>query len=61
MVAAGAASLVAEGDEFVKRLGTAFEELNDRPRLLRMAIAARGQAKPDAARRIAEICLEAGA
>lgn len=61
MVAAGGARLVAEGDEFVKRLGAAFEELNDRVRLLRMATAARAQAKPDAARRIAEICLEAGA
>lgn len=61
MVSAGAARLVAEGDDFVKRLGAAFEEIGERARLLRMANAARALAKPDAARRIAEICLEAGA
>ncbi|MGH8172994.1 MAG: undecaprenyldiphospho-muramoylpentapeptide beta-N-acetylglucosaminyltransferase [Rhodanobacteraceae bacterium] len=58
MVAAGAARLVAEGDEFVKRLGAAFEAIGDRAQLLAMAEAARSQAKPDAARRIADICLE---
>jgi UDP-N-acetylglucosamine--N-acetylmuramyl-(pentapeptide) pyrophosphoryl-undecaprenol N-acetylglucosamine transferase len=61
MVSAGAARLVAEGDDFVKRLGKEFEEIGERARLLRMANAARALAKPDAARRIAEICLEAGA
>lgn len=61
MVAAGGARLVAEGDEFVKRLGRAFEELADRGELLRMAIAARTLAKPDAARRIADVCLEVAA
>ena len=61
IVAAGAASLVAEGDEFVKRLGAAFEALNDRARLLRMASAARALAKPDAAKRIADACMEVGA
>jgi len=60
MVASGAALLVAEGDEFVKRLGAAFESINDRARLLQMANAARALAKPDAARRIADACLEAG-
>lgn len=57
MVAAGAARLVAEGDEFVKRLGATFEEIGDRARLLNMAQAARSLAKPDAAGRIADICL----
>jgi UDP-N-acetylglucosamine--N-acetylmuramyl-(pentapeptide) pyrophosphoryl-undecaprenol N-acetylglucosamine transferase len=57
MVAAGAALLVPEGDEFVKRLGAAFEELGDRARLLRMAEAARALARPDAARHIADACL----
>ena len=61
MVAAGAALLVAEGDEFVKRLGAAFEEIGERARLLKMAEAARSQAKPDAARRIADICIEVAA
>jgi UDP-N-acetylglucosamine--N-acetylmuramyl-(pentapeptide) pyrophosphoryl-undecaprenol N-acetylglucosamine transferase len=57
MVAAGAALLVPEGDEFVKRLGAAFEELGDRARLLRMAEAARALARPDAAGHIADACL----
>jgi UDP-N-acetylglucosamine--N-acetylmuramyl-(pentapeptide) pyrophosphoryl-undecaprenol N-acetylglucosamine transferase len=61
MVAAGAARLVAEDDDFVKRLGTAFEEISQRSRLLQMAIAARTLAKPDAARRIADICMEVAA
>jgi len=61
MVAVGAARLVAEDDDFVKRLGTAFEEISQRSRLLQMAIAARTLAKPDAARRIADICVETGA
>jgi len=58
MVAAGAARLVVEGDDFVKRLGAAFEEIGDRAKLVAMADAARTLAKPDAARRIADICLE---
>ncbi|MFI4968766.1 MAG: undecaprenyldiphospho-muramoylpentapeptide beta-N-acetylglucosaminyltransferase [Lysobacterales bacterium] len=61
MVEAGAARLVPEGDDFVKRLGAAFEELGDRARLLKMAEAARTQAKPHAAGRIADVCLEVGA
>jgi UDP-N-acetylglucosamine--N-acetylmuramyl-(pentapeptide) pyrophosphoryl-undecaprenol N-acetylglucosamine transferase len=61
MVTAGAARLVAEDDDFVKRLGVAFEEISQRSRLLQMAIAARTLAKPDAARRIADICVEVGA
>ena len=61
MVAAGAARLVAEGDDFVKRLGAAFEEVGRREVLLRMAEAARSLAHPDAARRIADACLEVAA
>jgi len=61
MVAAGGAALVAEGEDFVKRLGAAFEELGDRTRLLRMAAAARSLAKPDAAGRIADVCEEVAA
>ncbi|MBX3689258.1 undecaprenyldiphospho-muramoylpentapeptide beta-N-acetylglucosaminyltransferase [Dokdonella sp.] len=61
MVAAGGAVLVAEGDDFVKRLGAAFERLSVRSRLQAMGSAARMLAKPDAARRIADICLEASA
>ena len=61
MVAAGGARLVVEGDDFVKRLGVAFEEIGDRAKLLKMAEAARSLAKPDAARRIADICVEVAA
>jgi UDP-N-acetylglucosamine--N-acetylmuramyl-(pentapeptide) pyrophosphoryl-undecaprenol N-acetylglucosamine transferase len=61
MVAAGAARLVAEGDDFVKRLGIAFGEIGDRALLAGMADAARTQAKPDAVRRIADVCLEVAA
>jgi UDP-N-acetylglucosamine--N-acetylmuramyl-(pentapeptide) pyrophosphoryl-undecaprenol N-acetylglucosamine transferase len=58
MVAAGAARLVAEGDDFVKRLGATLTEIGTRARLLPMAEAARGLAKPDATRRIADACIE---
>jgi len=58
MVAAGGAVLVAEGTDFVKRLGAEFEKLGSRDTLLRMALAARTLAKPDAAQRIADACLE---
>jgi UDP-N-acetylglucosamine--N-acetylmuramyl-(pentapeptide) pyrophosphoryl-undecaprenol N-acetylglucosamine transferase len=61
MVAAGGARLVVEGDDFVKRLGAAFEEIGDRAKLVAMATAARTLAKPDAARRIADICVEVAA
>jgi UDP-N-acetylglucosamine--N-acetylmuramyl-(pentapeptide) pyrophosphoryl-undecaprenol N-acetylglucosamine transferase len=61
MVAAGGARLVVEGDDFVKRLGAAFEEIGDRSKLVAMAEAARSLAKPDAARRIAGICIEVAA
>lgn len=58
MVAAGGAVLVAEGADFAGRLGKAFEAIGDRPHLLAMANAARTLAKPQAAARIAEVCLE---
>jgi UDP-N-acetylglucosamine--N-acetylmuramyl-(pentapeptide) pyrophosphoryl-undecaprenol N-acetylglucosamine transferase len=61
MVAAGGARLVADGEDFVKRLGAAFEEIGDRAKLLRMAQAARSLAKPDAGKRIADVCLEVAA
>jgi UDP-N-acetylglucosamine--N-acetylmuramyl-(pentapeptide) pyrophosphoryl-undecaprenol N-acetylglucosamine transferase len=61
MVASGAARLVAEGDDFVKRLGAVFEEIGERAQLVKMATAARALAKPDAARRIADVCLEVAA
>jgi UDP-N-acetylglucosamine--N-acetylmuramyl-(pentapeptide) pyrophosphoryl-undecaprenol N-acetylglucosamine transferase len=61
MVAAGGARLVVEGDDFVKRLGAAFEEIGHRAKLVAMAEAARSLAKPDAARRIAGICIEVAA
>ena len=62
LIEAGAARLVAEGDGFVKRLGICLDELDrDRPRLLKMATAARSLAKPDAVGRIADICVEVAA
>jgi UDP-N-acetylglucosamine--N-acetylmuramyl-(pentapeptide) pyrophosphoryl-undecaprenol N-acetylglucosamine transferase len=62
LVEAGAAILVAEGDDFVKRLGTALDELaRDRSHLLAMADAARTLARPDAVTRIAGLCLEVAA
>ncbi|MEO5624841.1 MAG: undecaprenyldiphospho-muramoylpentapeptide beta-N-acetylglucosaminyltransferase [Dokdonella sp.] len=61
MVAVGAACLVPETDDFVKRLGVVFEEVGNRAKLLKMATAARTLAKPDAAQRIADVCLEVGA
>jgi UDP-N-acetylglucosamine--N-acetylmuramyl-(pentapeptide) pyrophosphoryl-undecaprenol N-acetylglucosamine transferase len=58
MVSAGGARLVAEGEEFVRRLGTEFEHLGERAKLIPMGVAARSLAKPDAAVRIADVCLE---
>ena len=57
----GGARLVVEGDDFVKRLGAAFEEIGDRAKLLKMADAARTLAKPDAGSGIADACLEVAA
>lgn len=62
LVEAGAARLVAEGDGFVKRIGTCLDELDrDRPQLLKMASAARDLARPNAVSRIADLCLEVAA
>jgi UDP-N-acetylglucosamine--N-acetylmuramyl-(pentapeptide) pyrophosphoryl-undecaprenol N-acetylglucosamine transferase len=61
MVAAGGAHLVAEGDDFVRRLGAEFELLGERAKLVKMGVAARSLAKPDAAARIADACLEVAA
>ncbi len=58
MVAAGGARLVAEGADFAGRLGKVFEAIGERNRLLAMAKSARTLAKPHAAARIAEACLE---
>jgi UDP-N-acetylglucosamine--N-acetylmuramyl-(pentapeptide) pyrophosphoryl-undecaprenol N-acetylglucosamine transferase len=59
LVEAGAARLVAEGGDFIKRLGVALDELvRDREQLLVMANAARRLARPEAVKRIADICLE---
>jgi UDP-N-acetylglucosamine--N-acetylmuramyl-(pentapeptide) pyrophosphoryl-undecaprenol N-acetylglucosamine transferase len=67
LVEAGAARLVAEGEAFGERLGAALCALcasGDAParlQLVAMAEAARSLARPDAAMRIAELCLEASA
>ena len=61
MVAAGGARLVPEGADFAARLGWAFEQIGERDRLLAMAKSARALAKPQAAARIAEVCLEVAA
>jgi len=62
MTNAGAARLLPEGDGFLSRLGVAIDELTaQRGQLVAMAVAARTLARPDAARRIADVCLEVAA
>jgi UDP-N-acetylglucosamine--N-acetylmuramyl-(pentapeptide) pyrophosphoryl-undecaprenol N-acetylglucosamine transferase len=67
LVEAGGARLVAEGDGFAQRLAATITELcagdvgAARARLTAMAEAARTLAKPDAAARIADLCLEVAA
>ncbi|MEP6483592.1 MAG: undecaprenyldiphospho-muramoylpentapeptide beta-N-acetylglucosaminyltransferase [Rudaea sp.] len=67
LVTCGAARLVAEGDGFANRLSAALNEIlagsegEQRARLLTMANSARALAKPDAAARIADACLEVAA
>lgn len=62
LVEAGAARLVAEGEDFVRRLGGEIDELaRERSRLSGMAAAARRLARPQATARIADICLEVAA
>jgi UDP-N-acetylglucosamine--N-acetylmuramyl-(pentapeptide) pyrophosphoryl-undecaprenol N-acetylglucosamine transferase len=62
MVRSGAALLIQERDLTPERLGEAISELiGDRPRLLKMAEAARGSRIIDAAARLADLCVAAGA
>jgi UDP-N-acetylglucosamine--N-acetylmuramyl-(pentapeptide) pyrophosphoryl-undecaprenol N-acetylglucosamine transferase len=62
MVACGAARLIQERDLTPERLGEVLSELvADRARLLKMAEAARGVRIIDAATRLADLCLAAGA
>jgi len=67
LVEAGAARLVAEGEAFAGRLSAALVALcagdnaTARERLATMADAARTLAKPDAAARIADLCLQVSA
>jgi len=65
LVEHGAAQLVAEGDRFAERLAEVLTPMlggaDCRARLLAMANAARSLARPDAAVRIADACLEAAA
>jgi UDP-N-acetylglucosamine--N-acetylmuramyl-(pentapeptide) pyrophosphoryl-undecaprenol N-acetylglucosamine transferase len=62
MVASGAARLIQERDLTPERLGLALSELlADRARLLKMAEAARGSRIIDAAAKLADLCIAAGA
>ena len=62
MVKSGAARLVAERDLTPERLADTIRELvADRARLLKMAEAARGARVIDAAARLADLCIAAGA
>jgi UDP-N-acetylglucosamine--N-acetylmuramyl-(pentapeptide) pyrophosphoryl-undecaprenol N-acetylglucosamine transferase len=62
MVRSGAALLIQERDLTAERLGEVIAELiGDRARLLKMAEAARGSRIIDAAARLADLCLAAGA
>jgi len=57
---AGAAVLIQQRDLTPERLARELEVLvGDRPRLLAMAERARALGRPDAARRVADLCLEA--
>jgi len=62
MVESGAAQLIQERDLTAERLGATISGLvADRARLLKMAEAARGSRIIDAATRLADLCLAAGA
>jgi UDP-N-acetylglucosamine--N-acetylmuramyl-(pentapeptide) pyrophosphoryl-undecaprenol N-acetylglucosamine transferase len=62
MVRSGAARLIQERDLTPERMGAAIGELaSDRARLLAMAEAARGSRTIDAAARLADLCIAAGA
>jgi UDP-N-acetylglucosamine--N-acetylmuramyl-(pentapeptide) pyrophosphoryl-undecaprenol N-acetylglucosamine transferase len=58
LVAAGAAEMIVQQDLTGEVLATTITTLlSDRPRLARMAAAARSLGRPDAAARIADLCL----
>jgi UDP-N-acetylglucosamine--N-acetylmuramyl-(pentapeptide) pyrophosphoryl-undecaprenol N-acetylglucosamine transferase len=62
MVQSGAALLIQERDLTPERLGELLGAvIGDRPRLLKMAEAARGSRIVDAAARLADLCVAAGA
>ena len=62
MMQAGAALLLPEGEASAERIAAVLGDLlGNRPRLLAMAEAARTLAKPDAAARIADACLQVAA
>ena len=62
MVKSGAARLIQERDLTPERLGAVISELvADRPRLLKMAEAARSSRIVDAAAQLADLCIAAGA
>ena len=62
LVDAGAARLIAEGDDFIDRLGRCLDEIvGDRPTLLTMANSAHALARPNATARIADVCIEVAA
>jgi UDP-N-acetylglucosamine--N-acetylmuramyl-(pentapeptide) pyrophosphoryl-undecaprenol N-acetylglucosamine transferase len=62
LVAAGAAELIQERDLDVQQLAQRLSTLlQDRLRLIAMAVAARTLAKPDAAQAIARACMEVAA
>ncbi|MEP6885074.1 MAG: undecaprenyldiphospho-muramoylpentapeptide beta-N-acetylglucosaminyltransferase [Gammaproteobacteria bacterium] len=62
MVRSGAAQVIQERDLTPEVLGASITELvADRPRLLKMAEAARGSRIIDAAARLADLCMAAGA
>ena len=62
MMEAGAAQLLPEDEASAERIAATLTDLlGDRPRLLAMAEAARTLAKPDAAARIADACLQVAA
>jgi UDP-N-acetylglucosamine--N-acetylmuramyl-(pentapeptide) pyrophosphoryl-undecaprenol N-acetylglucosamine transferase len=61
MVRSGAGRILQERDMTPESLGAGIAELtHDRPRMLRMAEAARALRNTDAAARLAELCLAAG-
>ena len=58
LVVAGGADMMAQNDLTAERLSAWLEQHQSRSTLLDMANAARSQAKPDASRQVADICLE---